>query len=161
MEHIIQSPLGEGSFCQIMRLFNSGEQEIANSLELLKIAIAEGNNLQCDLLVADIYGESAKAINLPGEIIASCFGKPDHSFCSLEDKIKSMMIMHCLDICNVAGLLCTIHKIQNIIFLLPNLEGEGRGSSIESYLSTSIGFLWPESSQDQKLFIGAEEGNKN
>lgn len=148
MKKITSSLLGEGSFSSLARLICMSGDDLVNSRDLMNLGIKEGNNLTCDLLVSDIYGESASAINLPGEIIASCFGKPDHTFSSREDKLKSLIILHSLDICNVAGLLSQIHKIKNVVFLMPNLEGSTRGGSIESYLSTSLDFLWPESTQE-------------
>lgn len=155
LEQLTQSPLGEGSFITLAKLLSVSEGQADSVSNLVAAGIYSGNNLTCDLLVADIYGEAAKAINLPGEIIASCFGKPDHSFSSREDKIKSLILMHCLDICNVAGLLCRIHQVKHAIFLLPNLETDSRGGSIESYISTSLSFLWPGSEQHQTVFLGS------
>jgi pantothenate kinase len=105
MTKITQSPFGEGSFSALAKLLCMSGDDLVRSRDLMNLGIKEGNNLTCDLLVSDIYGESASAINLPGEIIASCFGKPDHSFSSREDKLKSLIILHSLDICNVASLL--------------------------------------------------------
>jgi pantothenate kinase len=107
MTKITSSILGEGSLSQLGRLLlSSGDSSINGIVEK---GIKEGNNLNCDLLVSDIYGESAKAINLPGEIIASCFGKPDYSFSSKGDIVKSLIIMHSLDISNITALLAQIH----------------------------------------------------
>ena len=65
--------------------------------------------------------------------------------------------MHCLDICNVAGLLCRIHQVKYALFLLPNLETGSRGGSVESYISTSLSFLWPGSEEHQTVFLGGDK----
>lgn len=158
---ITSSVLGEGSFSVLARLLSMNGHDFVSSRDLMKLGIKEGNNLTCDLLVSDIYGESASAINLPGEIIASVFGKPDHTFSSREDKLKSLIILHCMDIANVTGLLVKIHKAKNALFLMPNLEGQTRGAAIESYLSTCLDFYWAENKPEQILFFGSEEKNDN
>lgn len=159
MTKITSSILGEGSLSQLGRLLlSSGDSSINGIVEK---GIKEGNNLNCDLLVSDIYGESAKAINLPGEIIASCFGKPDYSFSSKEDIVKSLIIMHSLDISNITALLAQIHQVQTVLLLQPNLEGEVRGAGIESYLSSCLAFQWQKSQTDQILFLGTNDKSQS
>lgn len=91
--------------------------------ELLQLA-EKGEPKNVDLLVQDIYGSGYEKIGLPGDLIASSFGKaartknqgPAHDAVSEEDIAKSLLIMISNDIGQIAYLQSQVHGVNKIIF---------------------------------------------
>jgi type II pantothenate kinase len=79
----------------------------------------KGDNNNLDLLVKDIYGTKTFTLPLEGDVIASSFGKIHHLLQSNEkDKIKkediakSLLVMICYHIAQLAFLFCKQYNIK-------------------------------------------------
>lgn len=90
--------------------------------ELLQLA-ERGDHRNVDMLVKDIYGGDYSSQGLPGELIASSFGKAvtgcdnkGHPTYSEADLARSLLFTISNDIGQIASLYATIHKIDTVYF---------------------------------------------
>jgi bifunctional damage-control phosphatase, subfamily II, fusion protein len=96
--------------------------------EILELA-ERGDNKPVDMLVKDIYGGAYEALELDDELIASSLGKATRSAldqeCSREehlkkfnqsDLMKSILLMICYDLAQIASLHARIHNIKRVYF---------------------------------------------
>lgn len=83
------------------------------------IAMAEqGNSLNCDLTVGDIYGDNVESLGLSKELTAASIGKPFRSQifnCTDCDYVKSLAKMACVNIANITGLVSRAEKPRSIL----------------------------------------------
>jgi len=91
--------------------------------ELLSLA-EQGDHRKVDMLVKDIYGSDYSALGLPGDLIASSFGKviqlatdgnQEHNF-SEADIARSLLYIISNDIGQIASLYALLHKVKRIYF---------------------------------------------
>ncbi|KAG7189379.1 hypothetical protein KM043_017027 [Ampulex compressa] len=86
--------------------------------ELLQLA-ERGDHRNVDMLVKDIYGGDYSSQGLPGELIASSFGKAVSS-CqpnfSEADLVRSLLFTISNDIGQIASLYATIHNMDKVYF---------------------------------------------
>lgn len=94
------------------------------------MALAEkGDNRPVDMLVQDIYGCGNESLGLGGEIIASSMGKATRSIldsnCTREellakfkqaDIIKSILLMICYDVSQIASLHARLYNVNKVFF---------------------------------------------
>lgn len=66
------NPMGE-SFLEGMTSFLNSSQVLTNNM--LKDCLINGNNINCDLIVEDIYGHKVESLGLPRTLLASSMGK--------------------------------------------------------------------------------------
>ncbi|XP_017794391.1 PREDICTED: pantothenate kinase 4 [Habropoda laboriosa] len=89
--------------------------------ELLQLA-ERGDHRNVDMLVKDIYGGDYSSQGLPGELIASSFGKATSSSnegqpqFSEADIAKSLLFTISNDIGQIASLYATVHKVKKVYF---------------------------------------------
>lgn len=88
----------------------------------------KGDNRNVDMLVKDIYGGNYDLLGLNDELIASSLGKTSRSShdhitreenlkrFKQEDIVKSILMMICYDISQIATLHARIHGIDRIYF---------------------------------------------
>ena len=93
---------------------------VDNYNDIMKLA-KKGDNTNVDLLVKDIYGSKnvASSIGLESDIIASSFGKIHHLVradekdkVKKEDIAKSLLVMICYHIAQLASLVCKQNNIK-------------------------------------------------
>lgn len=95
---------------------------VDNYNDIMKLA-KQGDNTNVDLLVKDIYGPKSQGnISLEGDTIASSFGKIHHFIQSnnkdkikKEDIAKSLLVMICYHIAQLAYLVCEQNNIKKYI----------------------------------------------
>ncbi len=87
-----------------------------------------GDHRSVDMLVKDIYGGSYDALGLSDDLIASSLGKATRSVLDSftredllakfkqEDILKSILVMICYDISQIASLHARINKVHKICF---------------------------------------------
>uniref|UniRef100_A0A6A7G058 4'-phosphopantetheine phosphatase n=2 Tax=Hirondellea gigas TaxID=1518452 RepID=A0A6A7G058_9CRUS len=116
-ERIGGTSLGGGTFWGLGSLLTGAH----GFDELLDLA-SEGDHRNVDLLVKDIYGGAYSALGLPGDIIASSFGKAMHqgtvadkSF-SKADIARSLLYTVSNDIGQIASLYAMLHKLGKVYF---------------------------------------------
>lgn len=93
--------------------------------ELLELA-ENGDHRNVDMLVRDIYGGDYKMLGLPGDLIASSFGKAMHCHkdrnfnadtqFSEADLARSLLFTISNDVGQVASLYAMIHKLNKVYF---------------------------------------------
>ena len=96
--------------------------------EILELA-DKGDHHNIDMLVKDIYGGNYDALGLNNDIIASSLGKTTRSAMDTEctreehlqkfkqeDLVRSILIMICYDITQLATLHAKLHNIKKVIF---------------------------------------------
>ncbi|KAI5710818.1 hypothetical protein M8J75_011640 [Diaphorina citri] len=88
--------------------------------ELLELA-EKGDHRHADMLVRDIYGGDYKCLGLPGDLIASSFGrvcKQDtmEGQCSEADLARSLLFAISNDIGQIASLYAMMHKLKKVYF---------------------------------------------
>ncbi|XP_046667843.1 4'-phosphopantetheine phosphatase [Homalodisca vitripennis] len=88
--------------------------------ELLELA-EKGDHRHADMLVRDIYGGDYQTLGLPGDLIASSFGKVcpkrgNEVQCSEEDVARSLLFTISNDIGQIACLYAMMHKLNKIYF---------------------------------------------
>ncbi|KAJ9573501.1 hypothetical protein L9F63_009065, partial [Diploptera punctata] len=88
--------------------------------ELLELA-EKGDHRNVDMLVRDIYGGDYKTLGLPGDLIASSFGKAmhnhkDHTQFSEADLARSLLFTISNDVGQVASLYAMMHKLNKVYF---------------------------------------------
>ena len=89
--------------------------------ELLQLA-ERGDHRNVDMLVKDIYGGDYASQGLPGELIASSFGKAvcwsnnERQQFSEADLARSLLFTISNDIGQIASLYATVHKMDKIYF---------------------------------------------
>ncbi|PSN34733.1 Pantothenate kinase 4 [Blattella germanica] len=93
--------------------------------ELLELA-EKGDHRNVDMLVRDIYGGDYKTLGLPGDLIASSFGKAMHchkdpnfnadSQFSEADLARSLLFTISNDVGQVASLYAMMHKLNKVYF---------------------------------------------
>jgi len=116
-ERIGGTATGGGTFWGLGRLLTSAK----DFDELLSLA-EQGDHRNVDMLVKDIYGCDYSALGLPGDLIASSFGKAIHL---AQDKVKnlseadiarSLLYIISNDIGQIACLYALLHKVKRIYF---------------------------------------------
>ena len=97
--------------------------------EILELA-EKGDNTSVDMLIKDIYGSGYDNLGLDENLIASSLGKVtrstlDNSKCSREeylkkfkeeDLVKSILIMICYDLSQLACLHAKLHDVKRVFF---------------------------------------------
>jgi len=86
--------------------------------ELLALA-EQGDHRKVDMLVKDIYGGDCTALGLPGDLIASSFGKTAHTIReSIEeaDLARSLLFAISNDIGQIASLYSMLHNLKKALF---------------------------------------------
>ncbi|XP_069676632.1 4'-phosphopantetheine phosphatase isoform X2 [Periplaneta americana] len=93
--------------------------------ELLELA-EKGDHRNVDMLVRDIYGGDYKTLGLPGDLIASSFGKAMHNHkdrnfnadtqFSEADLARSLLFTISNDVGQVASLYAMMHKLNKVYF---------------------------------------------
>ncbi|KAK7864512.1 hypothetical protein R5R35_003123 [Gryllus longicercus] len=93
--------------------------------ELLELA-EKGDHRNVDMLVKDIYGGDYKSMGLPGDLIASSFGKAMHSHkdrnfnaatqFSEADVARSLLFTISNDVGQIACLYAMMHKLNTVYF---------------------------------------------
>lgn len=97
--------------------------------EILELA-EKGDNTSVDMLVKDIYGSGSGNLGLDENLIASSLGKVtrspfDNTNCSREeylkqfkeeDLVKSILIMICYDLSQLASLHARLHNVKQVFF---------------------------------------------
>ena len=96
--------------------------------EILELA-EKGDNRDVDMLVKDIYGGNYDLLGLDEELIASSLGKTTRSAhervgtreeylskFKQEDLVKSILVMICYDLSQIASLHARIHDVKKIYF---------------------------------------------
>ncbi|KAK7582669.1 hypothetical protein V9T40_014114 [Parthenolecanium corni] len=88
--------------------------------ELLKLA-EKGEHRHVDLLVRDIYGGDCKVLGLPGDVIASSFGRVCHSRETNEnvtnkDIARSLLFVISNDIGQIASLYAMMNNLKKVYF---------------------------------------------
>ena len=96
--------------------------------EILELA-EKGDHRNVDMLVKDIYGGNYDALGLNDELIASSLGKTARSVhesfstrenhlnkFKQEDLVKSILVMICYDLSQIASLHARIHNVKKIYF---------------------------------------------
>ncbi|XP_011879883.1 PREDICTED: pantothenate kinase 4 isoform X2 [Vollenhovia emeryi] len=86
--------------------------------ELLQLA-EEGDHRNVDMLVKDIYGGDCSSQGLPGELIASAFGKAmtsRQSKFSDADLARSLLFTISNDIGHIASLYATVYNVNKVYF---------------------------------------------
>lgn len=93
--------------------------------ELLELA-EKGDHRHVDMLVRDIYGGDYKSMGLPGDLIASSFGKAMHSHkdrnfnattqFSEADLARSLLFTISNDVGQIACLYAMMHKLSKVYF---------------------------------------------
>ncbi|XP_078695396.1 4'-phosphopantetheine phosphatase-like isoform X1 [Branchiostoma floridae x Branchiostoma belcheri] len=116
-ERIGGSSIGGGSFlglgCKLTKAKNFDE--------LLQLA-SQGDHRNVDMLVKDIYGGAYSALGLPGDLIASSFGKmvsaKDGEGQEFEEKDIAKSLLHTIsnDIGQIACLYAQLHGLKKIYF---------------------------------------------
>ncbi|GAB6026236.1 Pantothenate kinase 4 [Chamberlinius hualienensis] len=119
-ERIGGSSLGGGTFWGLGSLLTKAK----NFDELLQLA-NQGDHRNVDMLVKDIYGGDYKMLGLPGDLIASSFGKAtyyskDTDFnsgqFSDEDIARSLLFTVSNDIGQISCLYAMMHQLDRIYF---------------------------------------------
>lgn len=119
-ERIGGSSLGGGTFWGLGSLLTSAR----NFDDLLQIA-NRGDHRNVDMLVKDIYGGDYRVLGLPGDLIASSFGKAIHSSkdpdfnavrFSEEDIARSLLFTVSNDIGQISCLYAMLHGLNRIYF---------------------------------------------
>lgn len=88
--------------------------------ELLELA-EKGDHRNADMLVRDIYGGDCESLGLPGDLIASSFGKVcpkrgNEVQCSEADVARSLLFTISNDIGQIACLYAMMHKLNKVYF---------------------------------------------
>ncbi|XP_054271885.1 4'-phosphopantetheine phosphatase isoform X2 [Macrosteles quadrilineatus] len=89
--------------------------------ELLELA-EQGDHRHADMLVRDIYGGDYQTLGLPGDLIASSFGKvcpkrgDQGQQCSEADVARSLLFTISNDIGQIACLYAMMHKLNRVYF---------------------------------------------
>jgi type II pantothenate kinase len=101
--------------------------------EIMELA-ERGDNRNVDMLIKDIYGGNYDALGLNNELIASTLGKATRSEMDCqggagcetreqhlakfkqEDLVKSILLMICYDVTQIASLHARIHGIKRVYF---------------------------------------------
>lgn len=114
IERVGGTLMGGGTLIGLSKLLINQD----NYNDIMKLA-KMGDNQNLDLLVRDIYGSKTSSLFLEGDIIASSFGKIHQLIQSNErDKIKkediakSLLVMICYHIAQLAFLLCKQYNIK-------------------------------------------------
>eukprot|EP00088_Acartia_fossae_P030687 TRINITY_DN3168_c0_g1_i2.p1 TRINITY_DN3168_c0_g1~~TRINITY_DN3168_c0_g1_i2.p1 ORF type:complete len:628 (-),score=114.81 TRINITY_DN3168_c0_g1_i2:357-2132(-) len=116
-ERIGGTATGGGTFWGLGKLLTSAK----DFDELLSLA-EQGDHRNVDMLVKDIYGSDYTALGLPGDLIASSFGKmiqlsndSEKKF-SEADIARSLLYIISNDIGQIASLYAMLHKVKRIYF---------------------------------------------
>jgi len=119
-ERVGGTSMGGGTFWGLGSLLTSAK----GFDDLLELA-TKGHHQNVDMLVRDIYGGAYEALKLPGDLIASSFGKTvrsprdDHHHAGRfaeEDIAKSLLHMISNDIGQIASLYAKLNGLKKIYF---------------------------------------------
>lgn len=96
--------------------------------EILELA-EKGDNKPIDMLVRDIYGSGYESLGLSDDLIASSLGKATRSVfdnnCTREellakfkqeDIVKSILLMICYDVSQIASLYARLYNVNKVFF---------------------------------------------
>jgi type II pantothenate kinase len=96
--------------------------------EILELA-EKGDNKLIDMLVRDIYGTNYESLGLSDDLIASSLGKATRSIfdnnCTREelltkfkqeDIVKSILLMICYDVSQIASLYARLYNVNKVFF---------------------------------------------
>ena len=72
---------------------------------------------EADLLVSDIYGGDCDSIGLPGNIIASCFGKANNARIPAPDMAKSLLDLICINTAQLTNLHASLHGCKQAVIV--------------------------------------------
>ncbi|EKX74078.1 hypothetical protein BEWA_041160 [Theileria equi strain WA] len=83
------SPIGPVSLLSLFKLFanRTGQSQRNFSLDYIIELAKSGTNTNCDMLVSDIYGDAYKEMGLPGDLLASTFGKLQFSASNQDNSV--------------------------------------------------------------------------
>ncbi|XP_076238438.1 4'-phosphopantetheine phosphatase [Calliopsis andreniformis] len=118
-ERVGGTATGGGTFCGLGSLLTKRK----DFDELLQLA-ERGDHRNVDMLVKDIYGGDYSSHGLPGELIASSFGKAmsynnnnkGQPKFSEADLARSLLVTISNDIGQIASLYATLHKMDKVYF---------------------------------------------
>lgn len=110
--------IGGGTFWGLGSLLTGGK-----SFDELVSLAEKGDHRQVDMLVRDIYGSYSSLVDLPGDIIASSFGKAarslrdrtDEQF-KQEDVVRSLLLCISNDVGQIASLYAQLHCVNKVYF---------------------------------------------
>ena len=112
-----------------------------SSEELIKIA-EQGDAINCDLTVGDIYGDNCESLGLDKNITAASFGKPlkmQEEKCKEEDYIKSLAKMFCINVGNLTGLVARAEDVKGIMVTLGLYKSENYNALINTLINYYLG----------------------
>eukprot|EP01100_Stratorugosa_tubuloviscum_P015467 TRINITY_DN8937_c0_g1_i2.p1 TRINITY_DN8937_c0_g1~~TRINITY_DN8937_c0_g1_i2.p1 ORF type:complete len:387 (+),score=174.72 TRINITY_DN8937_c0_g1_i2:64-1224(+) len=121
------SSIGGSTFLGLARTF-TGCETFNEALELA----SQGDHSQVDMLVKDIYGKSYDLFNLPGDIVASSFGKLVRK--SSTEAFETIEKQHFAK----SALLTVTNNIGSIAHLHARLEGVDKVFFVGSFFANNI-----------------------
>ncbi|KAL7059373.1 hypothetical protein AAHC03_013735 [Spirometra sp. Aus1] len=124
--------LGGGTFWGIGALFSGDGPSFDELLDLAD----QGNHLQVDMLVRDIYGGAYESLGLAGDVIASSFGlaarRPEEAR-RPADLVKALLIAVSNNIGQLACLYARLNNVQRILFGGFFIRGHGLTMEVISF----------------------------
>jgi len=117
-KRICASLFGEATLLAMQNML-IGKKSHIDSTQLKKM-IRNGNSLNCDLLVGDIYGSDSTSLGLNTDIIAASMGKQqiDMNKCTKEDLTKSAYLMFCVNLGNLTALVARSEEVKGVLVTL-------------------------------------------
>ncbi|EGR34856.1 hypothetical protein IMG5_000840 [Ichthyophthirius multifiliis] len=102
-------------------------------------AFLKGNNKNVDMTVKDIYGEGCSFLGLPGDLIASSFGKcskygPVEKYQS-HDIAKSLLISFAVNTGQLINLYCSLEQQYNVIVSMWKIKSDEYNFTLQSVIN--------------------------